>query len=340
MNRDSSRQAFTLVELLVVIGIIALLVSILLPSLNKARRQAQLVQCESNLRQWGIGIMNYVDMNRGTLPNKGPDGIETEPDDWFEPPTDIGYNDPTLWFNAIPPYIGQKGYYDLLVANFQNPGAVSIPQYGDNNIWICPAALPAGSSGQDTIVGTFFELFGVDSTNTIKSQGGLHPQEFFPFDLCYVWNSKMDSQINNPPNFNTSNDCMKITLLKPSSLVPLMVEKFSNPREYGTDRGVQEWCNANPTVYGSGGGAQHQGEITSAGFTSNVQQAKSDWTRFAVSHVVGGYGGGNILFADGHVAWFKWSDIQYGPSQLPWGQTSNANINPAGIVFCPLGPTD
>jgi prepilin-type N-terminal cleavage/methylation domain-containing protein len=77
MNRDSSRKAFTLVELLVVIGIIALLVSILLPSLNKARRQAQLVQCQSNLRQWGIGIMNYVDINRGTLPNKGPDGIET-----------------------------------------------------------------------------------------------------------------------------------------------------------------------------------------------------------------------------------------------------------------------
>jgi prepilin-type processing-associated H-X9-DG protein len=210
-------------------------------------------------------------------------------------------------------------------------------------MWICPSALPPGSNGEDTITGNYFQLFGIDSTNTIKSQGGLHPQKSFPFDLCYVWNSKMDSQIVNPPNFDSSNDCMRITLLKPSSTVPLMVEKFSNAHEYATDRGVQQWNIANPGDYGSGGGAQHQGEITTAGFTNNVQQAKSDWTRFAVCHVVGGYGGGNILFADGHVAWYKWSDVQYSPSQLNpnWSPvTSNANFNPAGITWCPLGPTD
>ena len=59
------QNGFTLVELLVVISIIALLVSILLPALNKAREQAKFTICKTNLRQIGIALVTYANDNEG-----------------------------------------------------------------------------------------------------------------------------------------------------------------------------------------------------------------------------------------------------------------------------------
>lgn len=68
MKRTHPSGGFTLVELLVVIGIIALLISVLLPALNRAREAANTVKCASNLKSIGQGISLYSSENKGALP--------------------------------------------------------------------------------------------------------------------------------------------------------------------------------------------------------------------------------------------------------------------------------
>ena len=132
MQTRKNRFGFTLVELLVVIGIIAVLVGILLPALNKARRAAATVQCQSNMKQIANAMLMYVNANKGRLP---PSAVP--------PLTDVWTNG-WWWPNEL---VRQK-YINSAGANVY-PQAGMTPaqkQFGRNNVFRCPEGVSEDDS--------------------------------------------------------------------------------------------------------------------------------------------------------------------------------------------------
>ncbi len=129
-----SRPAFTLVELLVVIGIIALLISILLPSLARARRAAQSAKCLSNLHQIGILMSMYSVSNKSSLPYGYWSGV------FPISAAGSGYNGAKAsdWTTLLAAQLSGK-LYASEYANTQQSTSTS-QSAGGRGIFVCPTA--------------------------------------------------------------------------------------------------------------------------------------------------------------------------------------------------------
>ncbi len=112
-HRPARRRGFTLVELLVVIGIIALLISILLPALYRAREQGNKIKCASNMKQVMIALIMYTNDNRGRFPASGRKDLP-KPEDWvhWQTPETTARN---LNTSAIAPYLSKPVNRDVLI---------------------------------------------------------------------------------------------------------------------------------------------------------------------------------------------------------------------------------
>ena len=143
MFRRRCRVGFTLVELLVVIGIIGVLVGILFPAFTLVRLAAKQIVCESNLKQFGLAIGGYAAENHGELPQKGPDG-SNQTTNSFSPKGGVrGFDDTTVWFNALPPYINHQSYYEMLIDDSLGGEQRLIPAQHPTSLFAPSPARPA-----------------------------------------------------------------------------------------------------------------------------------------------------------------------------------------------------
>jgi len=127
MKRVRVSGAFTLVELLVVMGSIAVLAALLLPALGSAKDKAKAVSCLSNLRQWGQALHLYTVNNNDFLPPDGF-GTPTRPEHFI-----------SGWYIQLPETIGLPPYQSL-------PWRTNAAVNPGRSLWICPAN-PRRSNG-------------------------------------------------------------------------------------------------------------------------------------------------------------------------------------------------
>ncbi len=104
---STNKSAFTLIELLVVITIIALLISILMPSLSKARQHARAVVCMANMKSIGTTLQQYIMDSREVLPGPNTSGKKLN-DNSFDNGEDYGSSYPTQNMDWMSPMFGKS----------------------------------------------------------------------------------------------------------------------------------------------------------------------------------------------------------------------------------------
>jgi prepilin-type processing-associated H-X9-DG protein len=320
----SNRTAFTLVELLVVIGIIALLTGLLLPALNKARRAANTVRCASNMRQIAAAVMMY------TLDNKG----RLMPVLIYPQGPGLGYPDGFFWAAELVHlrYLTAPN----LPHELSDPNTAAAPS--DAGVFQCPEAIPpdqwdADKNGTDN--GTYPTdarnngwCYAIDDNPRVDGQTAYGTATYYELNnRLNGYASNYDSGTFNPPfmYFAAGTDALGQTTLQ-ALANPQYTRVLSMVRHPSIMVMLGEASNMNWTTQTSStvNGVKHYAPRLGARHGTRTADGTNAATNFA--------------FFDGHVAAFQTQPIDRNSGSAVAGLAANidgmsAMTQAGGTVF-------
>jgi len=252
--KPKHNRGFTLIELLIVIAIIAILASLLLPAMARAKEKAYRIASLNNLKQWGTAQLMYLGDSgdvfpRTKIPNgtPGTSAAYNEDNPWWTDLTQVEFMNKMnstgygrdVWFNALPSYVGSVPLWQIALdpkgpANFNN----------SKSIYICPTASARG----------------VDPTKTGNT--------YVPFN--YGMNSKGTDGLG-------TNVLLKATMIRNNSAFALFSEVRTRTDEtpyYGTDVAKSQIIDT-PQVYTTRFSSRH-----SAGSNIAFSDGHAAWYKY------------------------------------------------------------
>jgi prepilin-type N-terminal cleavage/methylation domain-containing protein/prepilin-type processing-associated H-X9-DG protein len=288
MSKVHRRRAFTLVELLVVIGIIAVLIGILLPALGRARKASRTVVCLSNLRQMGNAWTMYLTTSKGRLPesvwHQQPNGISGAAWDEF-----IWHG---FWFGILGDFRVNSG--QMLCPEAQDPISFNLGAGG--GIIGAGTARNAWSGQHQTArpVGIFITNTNVNNTPDASKLG--YRVGSYGFNGNVNWNRTKSDPPKDPVSGSSSAKFgPTISFVKPSTEVPLFYDAT--------------WIDNAGMVNGTKT-QQPQAPRNLQGNEAPAGGANNDWRVLLDRHVHAI----NVCFADGHATTVRLEEVY----QLQW----------------------
>ena len=302
MFNKNTKKAFTLIELLVVIAIIAILAAILFPAFARARENARRSSCQSNLKQMGLGVIQYVQ-----------DYDEKFPQGYYYPNDSSSAGGYVHWSGLVQPYTKSL---QIFVCPSDASGGLAPTNFTANNMG---QGVPGGQTSQG---GSFASL----------AQGFPANQDYQAPRLSYIANEMVlprKRRTSDPAHTVAAaaiDEVSNVILIGEitSSGNAINGSSAASGSAFKTHRPTNGVATAGGGIYDGEDAGSVNGNIralTVAEATSAIVGGKVGTAGHHIQYIESDrhFEGSNYMFADGHVKWYRLS-ATLNPNNFLWGK--------------------